>query len=180
MRCERCEHTIATDSPVWCQECHDARIAAMQEEYGAQLDALREVEYAGRELAAWKRRWESASQACNEARKERDRAAVALSLVSGALMDASTVVVPADPARYGDAVRELARERDAARASAAGYVARDDRLSALLDGEPESVAPAPLASRLEAFVARLRRERDAALVEVARLRAALAVAGGSP
>jgi hypothetical protein len=37
MKCERCEHTIANDSPVWCQECHDARITDVQEDCGAHL-----------------------------------------------------------------------------------------------------------------------------------------------
>ena len=46
---------------------------------------------------------------------ERNRAWTALDLVSGALCDAGDVPVPDDPARYGEAVRKIARERDALR-----------------------------------------------------------------
>lgn len=38
---------------------------------------------------------------------------IGLMKVSGALMDASTIPVPQDPLKYGDAVRALAKERDA-------------------------------------------------------------------
>jgi hypothetical protein len=40
MKCERCEHTIAPDSPVWCQGCHDARITDVQDEARAEHDEL--------------------------------------------------------------------------------------------------------------------------------------------
>lgn len=40
---------------------------------------------------------------------ERDQLRIALDLVSGALVDASVVAVPADVMEYGNAVRQLAR-----------------------------------------------------------------------
>lgn len=48
-------------------------------------------------------------------RTERNAAEGALKGVSGALADAATVKVPANPMGYGDAVRELTKERDALR-----------------------------------------------------------------
>jgi hypothetical protein len=37
MECERCRHTIASDSPVWCQECHDTRITDVREEVRGEI-----------------------------------------------------------------------------------------------------------------------------------------------
>jgi len=46
------------------------------------------------------------------AEAERDRLAIALSNISGALCDAATVPVPDDPMGYADAVRAITAERD--------------------------------------------------------------------
>ena len=43
---------------------------------------------------------------------DRDRLAIAVNNVSGALCDASTIPVPSDPVQYGEAVRELTAERE--------------------------------------------------------------------
>jgi hypothetical protein len=51
MECERCRHTIASDSPVWCQECHDARITYIREETREAI-ALH-CEIVGRLICEW-------------------------------------------------------------------------------------------------------------------------------
>jgi len=48
----------------------------------------------------------------SELATERDRLAIALSNISGALCDAATVPVPDDPMGYADAVRAITAERD--------------------------------------------------------------------
>ena len=67
---------------------------------------------------------------------ERDAARASIANVSGALVD-SGVVVPDDETRYGEAVREIMRERDAARAS---EKAMGERVRRLVDRMNQNVS----------------------------------------
>lgn len=86
---------------------------------------------------------------------------VALANVSGALCD-SGVVVPDDPTRYGEAVREIMKERDAARAEL-------EKLRALNKQNADVHARCEEHERTLRFSAE--HERDAAQAELARVQA---------
>jgi len=88
--------------------------------------------------------------------KHRERIEVALANVSGALTDAGGVV-PDDPALYGEAVREIVAQMDAARLKAHEELSRADDYLRILGYEREGWKK--VEAQRDAFQARL----DAAL-----------------
>lgn len=114
------------------------------------------------EIAAYRRRMDDKLKWYEGIAAERDAARAEVERVRNELEHAKArddVVV--------HMVKRLEEERDAARAEVAeaerqlrGFQSSEDRLAELLEGEPESKAPAPLVSRVETYVERLRAQLE--------------------
>ena len=114
------------------------------------------------------------TEACTA--KQLAAARVALSHVSGALCD-SGVIVPADELRYGEAVRQIMAERDAARAEIARLTADVSVLDSDLDDaqsklEAAAVAQQKIVDDAQALVAIEIGKREALEAKLARAVAA--------